>query len=360
MLLRPHLLLFTLLFALLLAPGQVTAATRPAANSAVPVNDLTFAYFPTAVPISVLGETMQRDRILQRNLAKLGFRLHFRPFAKGSDAMPLIRAGRIAGVSFADMPAIEAASSYDMQILGFVKQSYSSIIAPSGTQLKDLRKKRIGNAHGSTAHYALLQALTSAGMSDREVTLVPMDVSSMLEALENGTIDAFAAWEPTPTVALKQYPGKYAQIGRQTSYSFFLLADQLARSHPEAAREIAAALVRAIRWLRKRDANLLAASRWAQAGAQSFSGKQLPISDQEIARITDNDLLDVPGAPALPAQLSREDSLLLKEFEFLKQIGKLPQGASRNKLTTSLTGRLMHDIIAAPARYQLNRFDYAN
>ena len=60
-----RLLLFLSL--LLALPIRGTAAPRPAQTGQT---ELTFAYFPLAVPISVLGETMQRDRIMQRNLER--------------------------------------------------------------------------------------------------------------------------------------------------------------------------------------------------------------------------------------------------------------------------------------------------
>lgn len=348
-----RLLLFLSL--LLALPIRGTAAPRPAQTGQT---ELTFAYFPLAVPISVLGETMQRDRILQRNLAGLGIKLTFKPFAKGNDVIPLVREGRLAGVSMSDMPAIEAVIAGDMRILGFTKQSYSAIVAPQGTQFGNLRNKRIGNAYGSTSHYALLQALAAAGMSERDVTLVPLNVDQMIAALEVGTIDAFAAWEPIPTDAMQRYPGKYAQISRQASYAFYLLSDSLLRNRPEAAREITAALVRAIRWLKKREANLLTACRWALSGVKAFTGRPSQLNEQAIARITHDDLLDVPGAPSIPAQLAAEGSLILKEFEFLKQIGKLPADISRDRVTRSFETRIMKEVLSQPARYALNRFEY--
>lgn len=322
------------------------------------LKELTFAYFPTAVPVSVLGETMQRDRILQINLAKHGLKLHFKPFAKGNDAMQLIQKGQVAGVSISDLPALEAVTTADMLITGFVKQSYAGIVAPQGTLIQHLRNKRIGNAYGSTSHYALLQALAAAGMSEQDITLVPLETWQMLEALENGKISAFAAWEPTPTAALKKHPGTYTQIGRQTSYAFFLVSGQLRRTNPDAAREITAALVRAINWLKKDNSNLLTASRWVQSGVQAFTGKPSALNESEIARVTRTDLLDIAGAPRIPQNLQNEDSLLFKELAFLVKIGRLPAQTSSQQLKQGFSDQLLLEVLAAPARYGLNRYDY--
>ncbi len=351
--------LVVLLLVLLILPVLPVQAATSGSPAKHQLTELTFAYFPLAVPISVLGETMRRDRILNKNLARFGFKLHFKPFAKGNDVQPLIRNGSIAAVSFADMPTIEAASTSDMLILGLIKQSYSAVVAPAGTQTRSLRGKRIGNAFGSTSHYALLQALSSVGLEEKDVTLVPMETSQMLDALENGTIDAFAAWEPTPAAALKKYPGWYTQINRQVSYSFFLLSGDLARTRPEVAREISAALVRAINWLKESNSNLMVASRWALHLMKDFTGKSSALNDRDIAGITRNDLLDIAGAPAIPKNFSHKGSLLFKEFDFLVQLGELPPNASRQRLEKSFSSSLLNDVISAPARYALKRYDYA-
>jgi NitT/TauT family transport system substrate-binding protein len=301
---------------------------------------------------------MQRDRILQKDLSKHGIRMTFKHFEKGNDVLPLIYKGEIDAVSFADMPTIEAAASGKMLIIGLVKQSYSAVVSRYGSQTKDLRKKRIGNAYGSTSHYALLQALASAGLTEKNVTLVPLAANEMLEALESGKIDAFAAWEPTPTAAIKKHPGRFIQINRQTSHSFFLLSNSLASNDPDAAREITAALARAIRWLKKNDANLLKASRWALVGAETFTGKRSPLNERDIARITQTDLLDMAGAPTIPASFSKDDSFLLKQFEFLKQIHKIPENSSRDRLKNSFRSSLLTEILDDPVKYKLNRFDY--
>jgi ABC-type nitrate/sulfonate/bicarbonate transport system substrate-binding protein len=351
---------FLSLLILVAAPClSATTAKQVAPPGKQPLIESTFAYFPLAVPTSVLGETMRRDRILQKNLARQGVKLNFKPFTKGSDVLPLVRDNYVVGVSMADMPTIEAVAGGDMLIVGFVKQSYSAIVAPHGTQPKELRNKRIGNAYGSTSHYALLQALSASNLSEQNVTLEPLAVNDMLEALESGKIDAFAAWEPTPAAAIKKYPGRYAQIYRQRSYSFFLLSGSMYRTNPAVAREITAALLRAIYWLKKSDANLLTACNWSVDGVLAFTGKPSQLKAEDIALITHDDLLDVAGAPAIPANLSQHGSLLFKEFDFLKQLGKLPANASREKLSLSLKNNILNEVMTAPAKYSLNRFDYA-
>jgi len=319
---------------------------------------ITLAYFPMAVPVAVLGEILKRDMILQKALERDGITITFKTFAKGNDVLPLIREGKIEAVMFADFPSIEAATVGDMLIVGTVKRSFSSVVAPQTTRVEQLRNRKVGNAYGSTSHYALLQALGSVGLSEKEIIFVPLEVDQMADALADGSVDAFAAWEPTPTAALNKYPGRFANIYRHLSNSFFLVSRRLAGEEPAAADVLAAALVRSVRWMKKRG-NLDTASGWALTGMRDFSGKAPSLSVTDIVAITRKDLLDVSGAPLLSAAEADNQSRLLKEFDFLKKIGKLPAEVSPASLHSSFKADLLPRLMKDPSRYQLNNFEYA-
>lgn len=353
--------LFSLLAAFLL-PLWNTVANTESLEKAIPgekdAKVITFAYFPMAVPVVVLGETLKRDMILQKALKHEGVSIAFKTFAKGNDVLPLIRKGQIDAVMFADFPSIEAATTGDMLIVGMVKRSFSSVVAPQGTRVEQLRKMRVGNAHGSTSHYALLQALGSVGLSEKMITLVPLEVNQMADALASGTIDAFAAWEPTPTASFKKYPGRFASIYRHISNSYFLISGRLAGEHPAAADALTAAVARSVRWM-KTGGNLDIASGWALVAMKDFTGNPPSLSLADIAAITRNDLLDVSGAPLLSAVEADKHTPFLKEFEFLKKVGEIPAGAKSEKLRSSFIDDLLPRLMKNPARYQLNTFEYA-
>lgn len=340
---------------------QVTAIASPLVTSPAPAKaplSVNFAYFPMAVPVAVLGEALKRDRILRKALDKAGVRVNYQTFAKGSDTIPLIRLKQIDGIMTADMPTIDAVLTGEMLIVGTIKWSYAAVVATNGTMIEQLRNKKIGNALGSTSHYALLQALSSVGLSEKDVTLVPLEMSQMPDALASGKIDAFAAWEPTPTAALKKYPGRFALVHRQVSNSYFSLSRRLVAETPAAADAIAAAVVRAIRWMKKGD-NLTTVSNWTLAGMKEFSGKTSPLSAADIAAITRSDLLDVPSAPLLNVAERGEDSSLGKVFTFLKSFGKFPAESTKKEFLSSIKPDLMQKVLADPKRFQLNNFDYA-
>lgn len=351
-----------LLLILLIAPlGRSSASAEQSPDRAAAARKkrvITVVYFPMAVPVAVLGEVLKRDRMLSKALDRVGVRAVFRTLTKGADALPYIKKGEVDAVLISDMPAIEAASTGEMLIVGTAKRSYASVVARSGHVLEQLRKKKVGNAFGSTSHYALLQALKSARLNESDVNIVQMDTTRMPEALAKGEIDAFAAWEPIPTAAMKKYPGQFTPIYRQVSASYFLLSRRLLEKDPAAADALCGALIRSIRWMKKEE-NLATASRWALKGMTAFSGKESGLSAQDIAEITRTDLLDVPGAPLVSAAEKEPRSALAREFDFLMSIGKLPQQASRKRFESSIRPELLQRLLARHTRHQLDSFDYA-
>jgi NitT/TauT family transport system substrate-binding protein len=186
-----------------------------------------------------------------------------------------------------------------------------------------------------------------------------MEVNQLPDALLQGKIDAFAAWEPTPSALLAAHPGRFTQIYRQTSYSYFVLSRSLLEQHPATARELSAAILRAVRWLKKDAANLVLASRWTADGMAVFTGKPSRFSAADVARVTAQDLLDVPGAPLLNDS-GDSGSHLRRLFTFMKQQNQLPPHATWENVQNSLKPELLRDIAAQPARYRLNSFHYAD
>lgn len=360
--LRPQSVTLNILIAsFILSLWHATAIAAPPVKTpaiANPTTSITFAYFPMAVPVAVLGETLKRDRVLQKELDRSGVRINFQTFAKGSDTIPLIRKKQIDAIMTADMPSIEAAITGEMLIVGTVKRSYAAVVARQGTMISQLRNKKIGNAFGSTSHYALLQALNSAGLSEKEITLVPLEVSQMPDALASGRIDAFAAWEPTPTTVLKKYPGQYAIIHRQVSNSYLSLSRRLVAEKPAAAEALAAAVVRAIRWMKK-GSNLTTASTWVLTGMRDFTGRAPSLTAADIGAITHSDLLDISSAPRLTSTEKESGSILDREFDFLKSFGKIPAEASKKEFLSAIKPDLMKRVLAEPGRNKLNTFDYA-
>lgn len=312
---------------------------------------------PMAVPAGVVGAVLAHDRLLRSALKERGWEFRNHSFLKGPDANFFFQRGDLNVAIAGDWPTITLAATRDLQVVGLVKQSFSSIIAKGLSQVRDLKGKRIGSASGTTSHYGLLVALDNAGLKESEVTIVPLEVTEMSEALARGRVDAFAAWEPVPTNALRTHP-EFSVVQRFLNNSYIYLAAGLARQDPEIADLVAAAYVRSLRWMRDSRRNLMRAVDWTLKDAERMLGKPSALSPEDIARTTTDDLLKISASPVVPSQdLGRNGSVRLA-FTFLQGQGKIAANVPWHKIEQSFDRNLIDKILAKPGKYQLLSFDY--
>ena len=312
---------------------------------------------PLGYPSGMFSSVMARDKILRRRLAALGMELRPHFYVKGFDMIDLLDGQQLEVGLLGDMPTILSAVTNEVAIVALVKQTFSSVIARDVAQIGELRGKRIGNASGSSAHHALLRGLRSAGLSEKDVTLVPLNVDEMPEALAKGSIDAFAAWEPAPSIALRS--GKaFKTVYRGLSTDYFVLSRGFVQRHPDGAREVVAAFVRALNWMSSSQEALLQSSSWTLADGAAFSGKAQKTTPDQAAAIVRQEILDVVSAPVIPRTGTDGRDLLQSEFEFLQELGKIPPGMGWDRVASSFARDLLREILERQGRYQLSEFDY--
>lgn len=63
-------------------------------------------------------------------------------------------------------------------------------------ELKDLKGKRVATMRGTSADYALGKALKKAGLTEKDVQVIDINVAQVMPAWEKGDIDAALYWEP--------------------------------------------------------------------------------------------------------------------------------------------------------------------
>lgn len=141
---------------------------------------------PFYTPAGLISGAMARDDVLREELLKLGFEVRFHPFMKGHDVNSFLSAEDLEAGIGGDMPALSAAASTDVRVTTLMQAGLVAIVADRPMLVTELRGGRIGYAHASLAHYALMRALSSAGVTDDQVVLVQMDISEMAAVPRNG------------------------------------------------------------------------------------------------------------------------------------------------------------------------------
>lgn len=341
---------------IVLSANHASAAPNYEFGTHERIIDIGYGVFAT--PMSVLGEVMRRDRILQQQAESASLEFRWHPYEKGVDSLKDIVAGKLDASMPTDVVAISAVAQTDVMLVGYVRQSFATVVGPKSWRMVDLRGKRIGNAAGTSGHNALLHGLDSAGLTESDVTLVQMNVSDMPSALLAGRIDAFSAFEPTPSSVLRQHPIRFGALHKQISPAYFILQRSLSIRNPEGARLLVASLHRAVRWLGRGRDNLTHASQWTLTAMREFSGREPTISEGEIIRFTRQDLLEIAGAPRIPANESESGSALSRNFEFFKKSGMLPAQLSWAKIQSSIDRNIAGQVLKDSRRYRLDEFDY--
>jgi NitT/TauT family transport system substrate-binding protein len=303
------------------APARIASADRYADyrfDSAPGV--LSFGIQPLWIPTCLIWEVMARDRRLQEELRHARCRLDTYPFFKGHDVNEFLRSGKLQGGIGGDLPALKAATEFDVRIVGLIQQGPCAIVAREPMTPSQLRGRRIGYASGSNAHYTLLRVLRAHGLRPADVRLVPMEMVEMASALAAGRIDAFSAWEPTPTLAMLEHP-EFEILDRTEARGFLYFTRAFFERRPEVVRALVAAEIRALRWLRTNDKNVYIASRWARDHAVTFGRAELSLTVYDFLRLAKRDILRVPGAPRVPPELLAPAGALREQFRLAREFG---------------------------------------
>ncbi len=320
-------------------------------------NTIDFGTQPLAVPTGTLPEILNRDQILAKSLSDAGQVLQLHSFYKGKDINFFMKRGDLELAVAGDMPTLSAAAQNYAVALALVKQNYSAIITRDLDQVSELKGKRVGNAAGSSAHYALMEALQTEGLTSDDIILVPMKVNEMTEALQQGKIDAFSAWEPTPTIALKT-SDKFKVLHRSLSSSYLYCARPFLEKHPETVRHIVASIARSMKWVALSRNNILQASDWTIAAANSFSGKKSALNKEEYAKLIEDGIVNIASSPIIPLSVLRENGQIFNEFRFMKKMGKLEDKVSWPQTLNNFNRKIIAEIFNNPSEYMISQYNF--
>lgn len=158
-----------------------------------------------------------------------------------------------------DVPAVFALASARPCVLiasyGGGENMHSIIVsASSGINTpRDLIGRRIGVHFGSSTHGAVYRYLQANNIDPAALTLVNVPQSSLVEALISGDIDALAASEPAPSLALDKASGSRllsTLSGLGNEYPLMLVASRdFADAHPEVIRMLVAGTRKAVDYI---------------------------------------------------------------------------------------------------------------
>ncbi len=175
-------------------------------------------------------------------------------------------AGKLQFSVMGDMPLLingekgETMGNYDSVFLAFdgkgKEGKNQAILVPKDSSVQsvqDLAGKTVGVPIGSSAHRMLLDELNKNGIAD-QVQIVGQDATVGMSNIEQNKVDAYAIWEPFPSIAVNKQAGRVLISGDDTKVDYLdgVVADKKwVTQHPEYTVAFLTALVRAHQFIQE-------------------------------------------------------------------------------------------------------------
>jgi sulfonate transport system substrate-binding protein len=205
-----------------------SAVTAPLALSAAEPEKLRIGFQKS----STLAILLKSRGTLEKTLAPLGVTVSWHEFTSG---LPLLEALNIGAI---DLSADVADAVPPFALAAGAKISYYAIETPSPqaqaivvrkdstlTSVAQLKGQKVAFAKGAGAHYLLLEALSQAGLSIKDITPAYLSPADGRAAFENGSVAAWVIWDPF-LAAVQRQSGARVLLdgGKLSSYRRFYLA----------------------------------------------------------------------------------------------------------------------------------------
>ena len=199
------------------APAAAAAASAaPSASAAAPAGSADAPAKPGELRIAYSdwpGWVAWEIAIQKGWFKEAGIDVAFKWF-EYAPSMEAFSAGKVDAVAVTNGDALVTGSSGGKSTC-IVANDYSDgndmIVAKPGIKtMAQLKGKKIGVEVGFVDHLLLMNALKSAHMTDKDVTIVNVPTDQTPQSLKSGTVDAIAAWQPNSGSALKELPGSTA------------------------------------------------------------------------------------------------------------------------------------------------------
>lgn len=135
-------------------------------------------------------------------LKDVPYKIEWKEFAAAAPLLEALGASAIDTGLVGDAPfTFAAASNVPVKAIAAIRQTQEglAILVPETSAIKsfdDLRGKTIATGRGSIGHQLVLAALESKGWTANDVKLVFLAPSDAKVAYTQGSVDAWATWEP--------------------------------------------------------------------------------------------------------------------------------------------------------------------
>jgi sulfonate transport system substrate-binding protein len=228
-----------LLATALLLPGCAKKEDKP------DVVRLDFAYYN---PVSLL---LKEKRYLEDDLAKDGVKVEWTQSLGSNKALEFLASRSVDFGSTAGVAALLARANGNpvKAIYVYSRPEWTALVTTptSGVQsVADLRGKRVAVTRGTDPHIFLLRALDQAGLSDKDVEIVPLQHPDGKNALERGDVAAWSGLDPLMATTEAEKGSKlFFRNPDWNTYGVLNVREEFAQRYPAYVERVIAAYEKA-------------------------------------------------------------------------------------------------------------------
>jgi sulfonate transport system substrate-binding protein len=247
-----------------LVAGALLAAAAPFASRAADAEKLRIGYQKS----STVAIWLKSKGVLEKSLAPLNVVPDWHEFSSG---LPLLEALNVGGLDLtADVadavpPFALAAGA---QITYFATESPSpmaqAIVVKNDSPIRtlaQLRGHKVAFAKGAGAHYLLVAALRTAGLTLADIEPAYLSPADGRAAFENGSVAAWVIWDPFLAAVQRQSGARVLRDGQGLSQyrRFYMASTAYAKRRSDVLSAVFAELRAAGTWIK---ANPAEAAQW--------------------------------------------------------------------------------------------------
>jgi len=216
------------------------AALASRANAQGALKEIRVGYQKTGV----LVITRQRGT-LEKHFAPQGIEVKWVEFSSGPPMMEAMNVGSVDYGAVGDSPPVfaQAAGAAIVYAAGQPITNGQGILVPKDSPIRsiaDLKGKRIGFTKGSSAHNVVVQTLEKAGLTYADITPVYLTPPDAGPAFANGSIEAWAIWDPYFAIGETKQNGRILVNAREVTKtnSFYIANRDFAKNNSAILRQI--------------------------------------------------------------------------------------------------------------------------
>jgi sulfonate transport system substrate-binding protein len=233
-----------------LSVGGAIAALSSRAEAQASVKEIRIGYQKTGVLVIA-----RQQAVLEKRFAGRQIGIKWVEFTSGPPLLEAMSVGSIDLGAVGDTPPIfaQAANANIVYVAGSRITNGQGILVPANSGIRsiaDLKGKRVGFTRGSSAHNVVIATLEKAGLTYEDITPVYLTPPDAGPAFANGSIEAWAIWDPYFAIGEKRQNGRILVNAYEVAKtnSFYLANRDFASTHVRETREVIDGLAEAARW----------------------------------------------------------------------------------------------------------------